>query len=88
MRRVEDPGNVALAQVDDPLAEIPHIDELRLPFARSRGERLTSARETAGPVCEAAGRIMRTDDQARPDDERPLVEGLTTASSHSAFKGP
>ena len=37
VRRVEDPGDVALAEVDDPLAKVTDVDELCLLFVRSRG---------------------------------------------------
>ena len=76
MGRVEGPADVAFAEFDDPLREIPHVDGLSLPLGRRRGEDLASACEAVRPVREAAGRIVRADDQPGANDESAFAQFL------------
>ena len=65
VRRVERPGETLLDAVDDPLGQVADVDELSEPIGRARGEDLAAAAEPARPVGEAAGRVVRADDQTR-----------------------
>ena len=68
------PESSRLDRVEDPGREIADVDELRVPVRRSGREDLAAALEPLRPVREAAGRVVRPDDQPRPDDQRAFAE--------------
>ena len=74
VRRVERPGEAVLDAVHDPLGQVADVDELGEPLGRSRRDDLAAAAEPPRPVGEAAGRVVRADDQAGSDDQRALAE--------------
>ena len=58
----------------DPLGEVAHVDHLRGAFGRAGRENLSTARDAVRPVGEAAGGVVRPDDEPRANDERSLAE--------------
>ena len=89
VRRVERPGEPLLDAVHDPVGQVADVDELGEPLGRSRREDLAAAGEPPRPVGEAAGRVVRPDDQAGPDDQRALAEDRARPPPPaSAFSGP
>src|SRR4029079_18567210 len=70
MGRAERSAETPLARTEHPPREIPDVDELRRAVGRAGREYFPSARDSVWPVREAAGRIVRADDEARADDER------------------
>jgi hypothetical protein len=51
-----------LAETDDPLAEVAHVDQRHGLVARGRREHVAAARDAMRPVREAPGRVVRADD--------------------------
>ena len=74
--RVVNAGAGALDRGDDPLAEVAHVDELHRRVGRCRREHAAALGDPARPVGEAVGRVVRTDDQAGPSDERAFAERI------------
>ena len=62
--------------VDDPLREVAHVDELRLSLGRAGPEDLAAPRQPVRPVGEAAGRIVRADDEPGSHDQASVAEDL------------
>ena len=74
--RVERAGDPALAELEQPGAEVAHVDELHLAALPPRREHLAAAGDPARPVGEAAGRVVRADDQAGADAGAAAGEDL------------
>ena len=81
------PSTRSLAEMDDPLPEVAHVDELHLALGRRRREHLAAPRDAMGPVGEAAGRVVRADDQPGADDRVRAAEAFGRARSHRTLSG-
>ena len=73
-RGVVDAALVALAELDDPRAEVAHVDPLQLDLRIRRAEHLAAARHALDPVGEPVRVVAGADDVGRPHDGRPGAE--------------
>ena len=73
--RVEDPGLALLGHVQQPVRQIPRMDELHGLVARLRGEHVAAACDAVHPVREAPAHVVRADDEPCAHGERPTREG-------------
>ena len=74
--RVVEAVELLLGRRDDPVGEVANVDELHRLVGRGRREHAATLGDASRPVREAVRRIVRADDQPRPDDERALAEGV------------
>ena len=72
--RVVDPFEAVFGRADNPLAEIPHVDELHRILRRAWREDVAAGRDAPRPVREPVGGIVRADDQSRPHDQGAAAE--------------
>ena len=88
-RDVERPGVALLGGTDDPGGEVADVDDLHRPPRGPGDEDVAAAGDPVGPVREAAGRVVRADDQPRPHARSPAPgTRVSTASSQSALSAP
>ena len=69
------PERSSSTQPDHPVGEVADVDHLHGPLGRCGREDRPAALDAPRPVREAVGRVVRPDDQARPDEDRPVAEG-------------
>src|SRR5690348_3726929 len=71
---IVDTGRLSLRQRHDPVGKIARVDDLREALRPPWREDLAAARYAVGPVGEAIGRVIRTDDQSWPHDGAAILE--------------
>ena len=71
------------------LAEVADVDELDRPLGRARDEDFAAAGDPVGPVREAPGRVVRTDDEPGADERMAARESSPRPRARRAtFSAP
>ena len=66
-------GFTRFGHLDQPLAEVAHVDDLHGVGSVPGCQDLAAAMDAHGPVGETVGGVARADDQSGPEDQRPVV---------------
>jgi hypothetical protein len=72
--QVEHPAQVPAVAVYDPFGQVANVDELHWVGRLAGGEDPAAGCDPPWPVGKTVGSVVRTYDQARPDDQAPLAE--------------